>query len=144
MKPFTVTNSAIFRHLPRFLSLEVSFKYGHFPTESSNSMKSYAVNVMRNQDRTGAQNQHYVHRCSAHIKIPVIWMRSFQISFSQSLLTFFTLILVRYLADKIRGQQILLVWGGRRKQLHFAEEHGESGKPDSSKKIKWSGRRKGG
>lgn len=34
---------------------------------------------MRNQDRTGAQNQHYVLSSSAHIKIPVIWVRSFQI-----------------------------------------------------------------
>lgn len=70
----------IFRHIPRILSLKSSFKHEHFPTESSNSMKSYVVNVIRIQDRTGAQNQHYVHSFSAHIRIPVMWVMSFQIS----------------------------------------------------------------
>lgn len=79
MKPYTITNSIIFRYLPRFLPLEFSFKYEHLPTESINSIKSYVVNVMRNQGRR-AQNQHYVRSSSAHIKIPVIWVRPFQIS----------------------------------------------------------------
>lgn len=79
MKPYTITNPVIFRYLPRFLTLELSYKYKHLPTESINSTKSYMVNVMRNQERTGAQNQHYVHSSSAHIKNPVVWVRSFQI-----------------------------------------------------------------
>lgn len=81
MKPYSATNSVIYRHLPRSLPLELSFKYEHLPTESSNPMKSYVVNVMKYQDRPGAQNQDYVHSTSAHIKIPIIWVRSFLISF---------------------------------------------------------------
>lgn len=83
MKPCTVTISVMFRHPPRFLSLELSFKHEYFPTEPSNSMKSYEANIWRNQGRREAQNQHYFHSCSPHIKclLPVIWVRSFHVRF---------------------------------------------------------------
>lgn len=70
MKPCTVTISMMFRHPPRLLSLELSFKHKYFPTEPSNSMKSYELNICRNQGRREAQNQHYFHSCSPHIKMP--------------------------------------------------------------------------
>lgn len=69
MKPYTGTKSMMFRHPPRFLSLELS-KYEPFPTEPSNSMKSYEVNIMRSQGRTRTCNQRYFHSCSPHIKMP--------------------------------------------------------------------------
>lgn len=83
MKPCTVTTSMMFRHPPRFLSMELSFKHECFPTEPSNSMKSYESNIWRNQGRREAQNQHYFHSCSPHIKclLPVIWVRSFHVRF---------------------------------------------------------------